>query len=65
MTRRGWISAVLVLLTEGYLYYRYTLFGAEFHFWLHGLFGAALGLTALTIVRLATSRRRRDDPASP
>ena len=63
MTRRHWISAALVILTEGYLYIRYVQLGAEFHFWLHGLFGAALGLAALTAVRMLRSHRRGSDPA--
>lgn len=56
MTRRHWISAALVAVTEGYLYARYAQLGAEFHFWLHGLFGAALGLAALTAVRIVRTR---------
>ena len=64
MTRRRWGSLLLVLLTEGYLYYRYAQFGAEFHFWLHGLFGAALGVAALTAGRLVSSRRWRRDPGT-
>ncbi len=63
MTRRRWISLALVVLTEGCLYYRYTQLGAQFHFWLHGLFGAALGLAALTILRIVRASRHGDDPA--
>jgi hypothetical protein len=63
MTRR-WISLALVVLTEGYLHYRYAQFGAEFHFWLHGLFGAALGLAALTGLRMLAAYRWRRDPGS-
>lgn len=64
MTARKWTSATLAVLTEGYLYYRYAQLGAEFHFWLHGLFGAALGLAALTALRIVKSRRHRIDPAT-
>ncbi len=32
-----------MLLVEGYLYVRYAQLDAEFHFWLHGLLGGALG----------------------
>lgn len=47
------------------MYYRYALLAAQFHFWLHGLFGAALGLAALTLLRMVTIRRRpRHDPAT-
>lgn len=62
MTPRRWISVAVVLLTEGWLYYRYAQLGAQFHFWLHGLFGAALGLAALTGLRMLRARRRRRDP---
>lgn len=58
------VTLVLVLLIEAYLYTRYAQFGAQFHFWLHGLFGAALGLAALTVVRMVTTWRRGRDPAS-
>ncbi|MET9835956.1 hypothetical protein ABZ078_43290 [Streptomyces sp. NPDC006385] len=51
MSRRAWISATLVLTTEVVLYAGYANYGAQFHFWLHGLFGGALGLAALTVVR--------------
>ena len=57
MSRRI-LSAALVLLVEGYLYVRYAQLDAEFHFWLHGLLGGALGMAAVTAVRLVTSRRR-------
>ena len=52
MTRRRWLSLTLVVLVEVYLYVRYAELGAQFHFWLHGLFGAALGVAALTVLRL-------------
>jgi hypothetical protein len=60
VTRRRWTSLLLVLATEGYLYFRYAQFGAQFHFWLHGLFGAALGLAALTLVRVLRTRHHCD-----
>lgn len=48
--RRGFLVAA-ALAVEGYLYWRYAVRGALFHFWLHGLFGAALvGLAAVTTV---------------
>ncbi|MEU0108455.1 hypothetical protein ABZ313_24270 [Streptomyces sp. NPDC006251] len=52
MSRRAWISAALVLTMEVALYVAYARYGVQFHFWLHGLFGGALGLAALTIVRI-------------
>jgi hypothetical protein len=58
------VTLVLVLLIEVYLYTRYAQLGAQFHFWLHGLLGAALGLAALTVLRLVTTWRRHRDPAS-
>lgn len=53
-------SAVLVMVVESYLYYRYAQLDAEFHFWLHGMLGAALGLAVLTGLRLLSHRRGRD-----
>lgn len=51
MSLRRALTAALVLMFEGYMYYRYAQFGAQFHFWLHGLFGGSLGLLALTAWR--------------
>ncbi|MBX9395764.1 hypothetical protein K4749_19710 [Streptomyces sp. TRM72054] len=51
MSRRAWISATLVLTIEVVLDVVYASYGARFHFWLHGLFGGALGLATLIIVR--------------
>ena len=63
MSRRRWLSLLLVVGFEVYLYDAYADLGAQFHFWLHSLFGAALGLAALTLLRLA--RRRRDGAVAP
>ena len=52
------------MLIEVYLYTRYAQLGAQFNFWLRGLFGGALGLAALTVLRLVATRRRDRDPAS-
>lgn len=52
------ITALIVIGIEIYFYRRYAALGAEFHFWVHGLFGAALGITGLTLWRLA--RRKTD-----
>jgi len=51
------------VLFEAWMYDRYAALGAQFHFWLHGLFGAALGLAALTLFRLAS--RRLDGRVAP
>ena len=51
------ITAVVVVAVEGYLYWRYRALGAQFHFWLHGLFGAAIGVAGTT--GWALLRRRR------
>ncbi|MGH8909758.1 MAG: hypothetical protein ACRD0K_25515 [Egibacteraceae bacterium] len=48
---------LVVLAVQAYLFSRYLRLGAEFHYWLHGLAGAALGLMALTAAALARSRR--------
>ncbi len=53
---RRMLSVAVVLAVEGYLYYRYALLGAHFHFWLHALFGAALGCSLLAV--FAVVRRR-------
>jgi hypothetical protein len=58
VTRRRWVTLALVVLFEVWLYGEYAELGAQFHFWLHSLFGGALGVGALTLLRLA--RRRRD-----
>jgi hypothetical protein len=50
--RRNIIGATVVLAAELYLYLRYASLDGEFHYWLHGLIGWALGLLALTAVRL-------------
>ncbi|MBW3604958.1 MAG: hypothetical protein KY460_08610 [Actinobacteria bacterium] len=55
-----WIGIAAVALVEVYVFHRYRWLGAEFHFWLHGLFGVALGVWLVTLVELArgTARRR-------
>lgn len=63
MNRRRIVTATLVAAFEGYLYYRYAQLGAQFHFWLHGLFGLTLGLSALTAWRLV--RRKLDGRVAP
>lgn len=51
------VSAVIAL--ESYLFLRYAEVGALFHFWLHGLFGAAIGWAVLALVQLRLPRERR------
>jgi hypothetical protein len=68
VTRRAAVSVALVVLVEVWLYYQYAQLDAEFHFWLHALLGAALGLAALTGLRLLLARRRprpSSDGAAP
>ena len=47
-SRRHLTSASLIVVVEVLFYRQYAHLGAEFHFWLHSLFGAALGIVALT-----------------
>lgn len=63
-TLRQTVTLALIVLVEVNLSFRYAELGAQFHFWLHGLFGAALGLAGLTVLRLVTAWRRNRDPAS-
>lgn len=58
MNRRV-VAAGIIGLVEVYLFQRYRWLGAEFHFWLHGLFGAALGAGLLAVVELTQAQRRR------
>ncbi len=56
--RRTVVSIGLVVAVELVLSVRYAVAGAQFHFWLHGLFGFALGLSVLTVARLLRPRLR-------
>ncbi|WP_341251313.1 hypothetical protein [Euzebya pacifica] len=51
------ISAAAVVTVEVGLWWRYAQMGAEFHFWLHGLLGGAIGVAAATVWALARGRR--------
>lgn len=53
---RRTVTAIVVVAFEVYAYTRYARYGAEFHFWLHGLFGLTVGLVALTGWRLLRRR---------
>jgi hypothetical protein len=55
---RSWVTAAAVIALEVLLYAEYAQLDGEFHYWLHGLIGAALGLTALATARLLSPRRR-------
>lgn len=46
------LGAVALVALEAYLYRRYALLGSQFHFWLHLLFGAALGTSVWTVARV-------------
>lgn len=48
-----------VVTLESYLFMRYAELGALFHFWLHGLFGAAIGWALLALVQLRLPPVRR------
>jgi hypothetical protein len=56
------VTAVAVVAFEVWLHLQYAALGAQFHFWLHGLFGATLGLLALAAWRVV---RRRVAPVAP
>ncbi|MDL2341943.1 MAG: hypothetical protein QFB87_02615 [Patescibacteria group bacterium] len=56
-SRRHLLTASFICIVEVIFYREYAHFGAEFHFWLHGLFGGALGLAALTLWQLSTNRQ--------
>jgi hypothetical protein len=49
-------TAVGLVGVEVWFWYRYHASGADFHYWLHALLGAALGLGLLTAARLARPR---------
>lgn len=55
-SRRHVITASFIVFIEVILYRQYASLNSEFHFWLHGLFGAAIGLTALTIWNLVSRK---------
>jgi thioredoxin 1 len=59
------LGAVVVLAGELYLYLRYASLDGEFHYWLHGLLGWALGLSALTAPRLRRPAPGRAGALSP
>lgn len=61
-TRRHTLSAAIILFVEVLLYGRYAAIDAEFHFWLHGLFGASLGLIALSLWKLCRPKSRTVNP---
>jgi hypothetical protein len=49
-------TAAAVAGAEVWLYLEYAELGAQFHFWLHGLFGATLGLLTLAAWRVVRGR---------
>jgi hypothetical protein len=49
---RNVLGAAALLAGELYLYLRYGSLDGQFHFWLHGLLGWALGLSVLAVLRL-------------
>ncbi|MBC7708214.1 hypothetical protein H7Y63_03255 [Polaromonas sp.] len=58
-SRHHLVTTSVILIFEILFYRQYAHLGAEFHFWLHGLFGASIGLCALTIWQLCTKRGSR------
>lgn len=59
------VAVVLVLAAETYAYQRYAAYGAQFHFWLHGLVGGYLGMAVLVTWRLLRPHARRRATAAP
>lgn len=55
-SRRHLLTGCLIVVVEIILYRQYASLGAEFHFWLHGLFGVTIGVCALTAWRLLRPR---------
>jgi cbb3-type cytochrome oxidase subunit 3 len=53
---RDRIGAAAVVVLEVLLYVQYTRLDGEFHYWLHGLIGGAVGLGASTAARLRGRR---------
>lgn len=53
------VTTGVVVLVEGYLFWRYQQLVAEFHFWLHALFGGAIGVAADTGWALVRRQRPR------
>lgn len=51
------LVAGAVIAIEFWLYLRYADLGAQFHFWLHGLFGGAIGLSLLGAWRIVRPTR--------
>jgi hypothetical protein len=49
---RNVLGGAALLVGELYLYLRYASLDGQFHFWLHGLLGSALGLSILAVLRL-------------
>ena len=54
---RRWAVPLVVVIFEAWLYNQYAALGAQFHYWLHGLFGGALGAWAATAVVMLSRRR--------
>lgn len=61
-SRRHTATAAVIVFIEVLLYGRYAAIDAEFHFWLHGLFGASLGLISLSIWMLCKPKSKSISP---
>jgi hypothetical protein len=62
---RNLLGAVALVAGEIYLYLRYASLDGQFHYWLHGLLGWALGLAVLAALQLRAGDQARRTRLTP